>query len=244
MPESTFFDPMSMGGAPFPMTGISSSRNLPPLDYQTQQNLRMKAGYTNQYGTDIGGSFTPNKGALEAHANFPIGAYEHGNNFGVSGFVRPGGPAGASDFGGMLTFGKVNRAQVGAADVLNGLSDSQKELLQSNPELLEVMRRKQLDAANQIGLPGSQKYQLNFGLDTNAQRTLTPGSQQSLQNYNESLSAGSMPVDAPGLARSGGFQGMPGVMGAGASGAFPGDPATFTRNYARDNVIPLMRGMN
>jgi len=99
MPDSTFFDPMSIGG-------LSSSRNPPPLDYQTQQNLRIKAGYTNQYGTDIGGSFTPDKSAFEAHANFPLGAYENGTNFGVTGFVRPGGPAGTSDYGGCLPLGK------------------------------------------------------------------------------------------------------------------------------------------
>lgn len=233
-----------MGGAPFPMGGLTSPRNPPPLDYQTQQNLRIKGGYTNQYGTDIGGSFTPDKSALEAHANFPLGAYERGTNLGVSGFVRPGGPAGASDFGGMLTFGKVNRAQVGAADVLNGLPDSQQAILQANPALLEALRRKQLDAANQIGLPGSQKYQLNLGIDTNAQRSLTPGSTQSLQDYNESLPAGSMPVDAPGVANSRGFQGMSGGTGSGPGGAFSGDPAAFPRGYARNNVMPLMKGMN
>jgi len=128
--------------------------------------------------------------------------------------------------------------------VLKGLSEHMQAELQNDPESLEALRRKQLDAANQIGLTGSPKYQLNFGVDTNAQRTLTPGSAQSLQDYNEFQPAGSMPVTAPGLAPFGGFQGTPSGMGAGSGGAFFGNPATFAKNYARDKVIPLMQGMN
>jgi len=219
MPDSSFFQPMQIGGgAP---TGVGPSpfpdfnqAGPPKLNYQTLQNLRFKGGYKNQYGTDIGGSYTPDSGTAEAHANFPIGAYEHGLNVGLSGFMRPAGPAGTSDYGGMLSIGKVNRAQVNTADVLKDLDPQTRALLEANPNALEAIRRKQLDAANQIGLPGTPKYNFELGVDTNARRSLTPQSAQDLQNYNESQFPG---AGFPGMSGPG-MTGVPGINDSGTMG--------------------------
>ena len=194
MPNPSFFDAMEAnGGTTF------AGPALPNLSYQDQQNLKAKFGYRNQFGTDTGLSVMPGTGAVEGHLRFPIGSHETGLNAGVTGYVRPGSSAGSSDTGVRVTFGKVNRTPVGTADVLRDLDPAIKAQLESNPALLEALRRQQFDKVNEISVPGQNKFEGYAGFDTNTQRVLTPGSAAGLQTYNESLPAGAMPVSAPGL---------------------------------------------
>jgi hypothetical protein len=194
MPNPSFFDAMEAnGGTTF------AGPALPNLSYQDQQNLKAKFGYKNQFGTDTGLSVMPQTGAVEGHLRFPIGSHETGWNAGVTGYVRPGSSAGSSDTGAMLTFGKVNRTPVGTADVLMGLDPAMRTQLESNPALLEALRRQKFDTVNEISVPGQNKFEGYAGFDTNTQRGLTPGSAAGLQSFNESLPAGAAPVGAPGL---------------------------------------------
>jgi len=194
MPNPSFFDAMEAnGGTTF------AGPALPNLSYQDQQNLKAKFGYKNQFGTDTGLSVMPQTGAVEGHLRFPIGSHETGWNAGVTGYVRPGSSAGSSDTGAMLTFGKVNRIPVGTADVLMGLDPAMRTQLESNPALLEALRRQKFDTLNNISVPGQNKFEGYAGFDTNMQRGLTPGSAARIQSFNESLPAGAVPVGAPGL---------------------------------------------
>jgi hypothetical protein len=194
MPSPSFFDAMEAnGGTTF------AGPTLPNLSYEDKQNLKAKFGYKNQFGTDTGLSVMPGTGAVEGHLRFPIGSHETGWNAGVTGYVRPGGPAGSTDTGAMLTFGKVNRIPVGTADVLMGLDPAMRTQLENNPALLEALRRQKFDTLNNISVPGQNKFEGYAGFDTNTQRGLTPGSAAGLQRYNELLPAGAMPVSAPGL---------------------------------------------
>lgn len=194
MPNPSFFDAMEAnGGTTF------AGPALPNLSYEDKQNLKAKFGYKNQFGTDTGLSVMPQTGAVEGHLRFPIGSHETGWNAGVTGYVRPGGPAGSTDTGAMFTFGKVNRTPVGTADVLMGLDPALRAQLEGNPKLLEGLRRQKFDTINNVSVPGQNKFEGYAGFDTNTQRGLTPGSTAGLQKYNESLPAGAAPVGAPGL---------------------------------------------
>jgi len=194
MPSPSFFDAMEANGG---TTFVGPT--LPNLSYEDKQNLKAKFGYRNQFGTDTGLSVMPQTGAVEGHLRFPIGSHETGWNAGVTGYVRPGGPAGSTDTGAMLTVGKVNRIPVGTADVLMGLDPAIKTQLESNPALLEALRRQKFDTLNNISVPGQNKFEGYAGFDTNMQRGLTPGSAARLQSFNEALPAGAVPVGAPGL---------------------------------------------
>ena len=181
MPNPSFFDSMETnGGTTF------AGPAFPNLSYEDKQNLKAKFGYKNQYGTDTGLSVMPQSGAVEGHLRFPIGSHETGWNAGVTGYVRPGGSAGSTDTGAMFTFGKVNRTPVGTADVLMGLDPTLRAQLESNPVLLEGLRRQKFDTINNISVPGQNKFEGYAGFDTNTQRGLTSGSAAALQNYNES----------------------------------------------------------
>ena len=194
MPNPSFFDVMEAnGGTTF------AGPALPNLSYQDQQNLKAKFGYRNQFGTDIGLSVTPQTGGVEGNINIPVGSHENGVNAKFTGFVRPGSSAGSSDTGAMFTLGKVNRTPVGTADVLRGLDPAMRTQLESNPALLEALRRQEFDRVNEISVPGQNKYEVYAGYDTKTQRGLTPGSAAALRSYNESLPAGAAPVGAPGL---------------------------------------------
>jgi len=194
MPNPSFFDAMEAnGGTTF------AGPALPNLSYQDQQNLKAKFGYKNQFGTDTGLTVMPGTGAVEGHLRFPIGSHETGWNAGVTGYMRPGSSAGSSDTGAMLTFGKVNRTPVGTADVLMGLDPAMRTQLESNPALLEALRRQKFDTVNEISVPGQNKFEGYAGFDTKTQRGLTPGSAAGLQSFNESLPAGAASVGAPGL---------------------------------------------
>jgi len=222
MPNPSFFDAMEAnGGTTF------AGPALPNLSYQDQQNLKAKFGYKNQFGTDTGLSVMPQTGAVEGHLRFPIGSHETGWNAGVTGYVRPGSSAGSSDTGAMLTFGKVNRTPVGTADVLMGLDPALRAQLESNPALLEGLRRQKFDTINNISVPGQNKFEGYAGFDTNTQRGLTPGSAAALQSYNESLPAGAAPVGAPGLPMQ--MQ----EMGPGG-GVYP-------QQFLKDNVNKLLQ---
>jgi len=194
MPNPSFFDAMEAnGGTTF------AGPALPNLSYQDQQNLKAKFGYRNQFGTDIGLSVTPQTGGIEGSVKLPVGSHENGFNAAFTGYVRPGSSTGSSDTGAMFTIGKVNRTPVGTADVLRDLDPAMKAQLESNPALLEALRRQQFDKINEISVPGQNKFEGYAGFDTNTQRGLTPGSAAGLRTYNESLPAGAMPVSAPGL---------------------------------------------
>jgi hypothetical protein len=194
MPNPSFFDAMEAnGGTTF------AGPALPNLSYQDHQNLKAKFGYRNQFGTDIGLSVTPQTGGIEGSVNIPVGSHEGGVNAKLTGFVRPGSSAGSSDTGAMFTLGKVNRTPVGTADVLRDLDPALRAQLESNPALLEGLRRQKFDTINEISVPGQNKYEVYAGYDTKTQRGLTPGSAAALRSYNESLSAGAAPVGAPGL---------------------------------------------
>ena len=194
MPNPSFFDAMEAnGGTTF------AGPALPNLSYQDQQNLKAKFGYRNQFGTDIGLSVTPGTGGVEGSIDIPVGSHETGVKAKLTGFVRPGSSAGSSDTGAMFTLGKVNRTPVGTADVLRGLDPAMRTQLESNPALLEALRRQEFDRVNKISVPGQNKFEGYAGFDTNTQRVLTPGSAAGLRSYNESLPAGAAPVGAPGL---------------------------------------------
>ena len=194
MPNPSFFDAMEAnGGTTF------AGPALPNLSYQDQQNLKAKFGYRNQFGTDIGLSVTPQTGGIEGSVKLPVGSHENGFNAAFTGYVRPGSSTGSSDTGAMFTIGKVNRTPVGTADVLRDLDPAMKAQLESNPALLEALRRQQFDKVNEISVPGQNKFEGYAGFDTNTQRVLTPGSAVGLRSFNESLPAGAAPVGAPGL---------------------------------------------
>jgi len=194
MPSPSFFDAMEAnGGTTF------AGPTLPNLSYEDKQNLKAKFGYKNQFGTDTGLSVMPQTGAVEGHLRFPIGSHETGWNAGVTGYVRPGGPAGSTDTGAVLTFGKVNRIPVGTSDVLMGLDPAMRTQLESNPALLEALRRQKFDEVNNVYIPGQNKFGGYAAVETNTQRGLTPGSAARLQSFNEALPAGAVPVGAPGL---------------------------------------------
>ncbi|NBX48448.1 hypothetical protein EBT25_00555 [bacterium] len=158
MPESSFFDPMSMGGgAPMPMAGSP---------FQPPKNPNLIARYRNQYGTDVGLDYGLGTGSVGGHVNIPIGAYEKGLNAGLSAFYRPAGMSGPSDAGAVLTFGKVNRAQVSGDQVLGdpGISPAYAAFLKANPDQLEKERVSRQDRLNNIGAIGSSKYDFQLGI--------------------------------------------------------------------------------
>ena len=222
MPNPSFFDAMEAnGGTTF------AGPALPNLSYQDQQNLKAKFGYRNQFGTDIGLSVTPGTSGVEGSINIPVGSHERGVNAKLTGFVRPGSSAGSSDTGAMFTLGKVNRTPVGTADVLRGLDPAMRTQLESNPALLEALRRQEFDRVNEISVPGQNKYEVYAGYDTKTQRGLTPGSAAALRSYNESLPAGAAPVGAPGLPMQ--MQ----EMGPGG-GVYP-------QQFLKDNVNKLLQ---
>jgi hypothetical protein len=222
MPNPSFFDAMEAnGGTRF------AGPALPNLSYQDQQNLKAKFGYRNQFGTDIGLSVTPQTGGVEGSINIPVGSHERGVNAKLTGFVRPGSSAGSSDTGAVFTLGKVNRTPVGTADVLRDLDPAMKAQLESNPALLEALRRQQFDTLNNISVPGQNKYEVYAGFNTNTQRGLTPGSAAGLQSFNESLPAGAAPVGAPGLPMQ--MQGMS-----------PGEGVN-PQQFLKDNVNKLLQ---
>jgi len=222
MPNPSFFDAMEAnGGTTF------AGPALPNLSYQDQQNLKAKFGYKNQFGTDTGLSVMPGTGAVEGHLKFPIGSHETGWNAGVTGYVRPGSSAGSSDTGAMFTIGKVNRTPVGTADVLRDLDPAIKAQLESNPALLEALRRKQFDEVNKVYIPGQNKFGGYAEVETNTQRVLTPGSAAALQSFNEALPAGAAPVGAPGLPMQ--MQGMG-----------PGEERN-PQQFLKDNVNKLLQ---
>ena len=90
-------------GQPIPFEALAPAQGQSPLGGPLQSapvtptttDLILRGGYTNMYGTDIGGSFNPTTGRVEADATFPIGDYRNGYYAGGNVFYTPGGDRGA-----------------------------------------------------------------------------------------------------------------------------------------------------
>lgn len=228
MPIPSFFDSVEAnGGTTFGGPTLPTGPTLPKLTYEDKQNLKAKFGYRNQFGTDIGVSGIPESGTIEGHLRFPIGSHETGYNAGLTGYMRPGNSAGSTDTGAMFTFGKVNRIPVGNPDVLMGLDASSKAALESNPALLEALRRQKFDTLNNISVPGQNKFEVYGGFDTNIKRGLTPSSAAGLQLYNESLPVNASPVGGLGLPMQ-----MPGI---------PPNKGIDPQQFLKQNVNQLLQ---
>jgi len=205
MPDSSFFTPITsqagaqMGGvSPFG-SGPNMQMGYPgaqPIDrplrpmpaYRTDQNLKVRGGYVNQYGTDIQADYTPGSNAVGGHIKFPVGDHQSGYRAGVEGFYRPGGVPGSNDYGIMLNFGKFNTPKVSSEEALGSVSDpAMRQFFQNNPDALEKFRRQQVDSQLGIGKPGTQEYGFNLGVDTNTTRSQTPQSLIQQRVYNEQL---------------------------------------------------------
>ena len=89
-------------GQPIPFEALAPAAGQSPLGGPLQSapvtpsttELILRGGYTNMYGTDIGGSFNPTTGRVEADATFPIGDYRDGYYGGGNIFYTPGGDRG------------------------------------------------------------------------------------------------------------------------------------------------------
>jgi len=205
MPDSSFFTPVTsqagaqMGGvSPFgagPSTQIGYpgaqpiDRPLRPMPaYRTDQNLKIKGGYVNQYGTDIQANYTPGSNAVSGSIKIPVGDHQSGYRAALEGFYHPGGVPGSNDYGVMLSFGKSHTPKVSSEEALASVSDpAMREFFQNNPDALEKFRRHQVDSQLGIGKPGTQEYGFNLGVDTNTTRSQTPQSLIQQRVYNEQL---------------------------------------------------------
>jgi hypothetical protein len=205
MPDSSFFTPITsqagaqMGGvSPFgvgPSTQIGYpgaqpiDRPLRPMPaYRTDQNLKIKGGYVNQYGTDIQANYTPGSNAVGGSIKIPVGDHQSGYRAALEGFYHPGGVPGSNDYGVMLSFGKSNTPKVSSEEALASVNDpAMRQFFQNNPDALEKLRRHQVDSQLGIGKPGTQEYGFNLGVDTNTTRSQTPQSLIQQRVYNEQL---------------------------------------------------------
>lgn len=183
MPESSFFDPMMMGGGSF----------NPPA---SQADPAFSAGYRNIYGTRVGGRFSPVSNQGELNLQFPVG--DHQRQFFLTGdaYVRPGSSMNApADYGFKLGFKKnIEPRSMSAGDAINTVlqqqmgqpreagpvlnADNRESFMGSlSPEQLKLLsqgvkkvNRDYKDA--QLGIrPGAEKYGFDVGVDV---RNMTP----------------------------------------------------------------------
>lgn len=194
MPDSSFFTPITsqagaqMGGVGYPGAQPIDRPLRPMPAYRTDQNLKIKGGYVNQYGTDIQANYTPGSNAVGGSIRIPVGDHQSGYRAALEGFYHPGGVPGSNDYGVMLSFGKSNTPKVSSEEALASVNDPvMRQFFQNNPDALEKFRRHQVDSQLGIGKPGTQEYGFNLGVDTNTTRSQTPQSLIQQRVYNEQL---------------------------------------------------------
>jgi hypothetical protein len=188
MPNPSFFDAMEAnGGMRFGPPSLPDAPGMSPQQYV--QNLRLKAGYNNTWGTNIGAEYEPNTGTFKGNVDIPLGSHATGWKAGVSAYARPSFMGGPTDTGAMFTLGKKTLEQVDAADVLNKVSPNLRTLLENNPAAAEELRMQEFNRRNNFNQPGTDKFKFYGGFDINAPGG-PPNPQQFLrQNIQQGLGA-------------------------------------------------------
>ena len=161
---SSFFDEMqATGGTRFGPPSLPDAPGMSPQQYQ--QNLRLKAGLSNTWGTDLSAGYTPGTGEADVNFNFPIGSHRTGYTGGIGAFARPSFPGGPMDVGARIEFGKKILKQVDNQDILNRVSPDLKTLLEQNPNVLQQMRNDEFDKQNNFNQSGN-KFNVYGSVDT------------------------------------------------------------------------------
>ena len=176
---SSFFDAMEVnGGTRFGPPNLPDAPGMSAQQYA--QNLKLKAGYSNTWGTNIGAEYDPSTGTFRGNVNVPLGSHETGWKAGVSAYARPGFTGGPVDTGAMFTLGKNTLDQVDTADVLNKVSPNLRALLEANPQAAEELRMQEFNRRNNFNQPGTDKFKMYAGFDVNTPNQ-PPNPQQFLQ---------------------------------------------------------------
>lgn len=177
MPESSFFDPIEMGGFPAP-----AKPKLPTY----AADPRVTAGYRNVFGTQFGVNASPVTQRAGANVQFPIGDHQRQLFLQGDAYVQPGtGQGSPSDYGFRLGISKkippqgmsggeaINQAlqqNLGQNNVINASTRS--ELFNTlTPEQLRILgqdakqiQRQAIDA--RLGIrEGVEKYGFGLGVD-------------------------------------------------------------------------------
>ena len=164
MPNPSFFDAIEANpGTRFAAPNLPDSSGISQQQYQ--QNLRLKAGLGNTWGTDLSAGYTPNTGEADVNFKFPIGSHQTGYTGGIGAFARPSFPGGPMDVGARIEFGKKILKQVDDKDILNRVSPDLKALLEQRPDVLKQMRNDEFNKQNNFNQSGN-KFNVYGSVDT------------------------------------------------------------------------------
>ena len=179
MPNPSFFDAIeAKPGTSFAAPNLPDSPGISQQQYV--QNLKLKAGYSNTWGTNIGAEYDPNTGTFQGNIDVPLGSHATGWKGGVKAYARPGVNGGPVDTGAMLTLGKKTLHQVNTAEVLKRVGPNLRALLEANPKAAEELTMQEFNRLNEFNQPGTDKFNMYAGFDVKTQNQ-PPGPQQFLQ---------------------------------------------------------------
>ena len=178
MPDSSFFDPMQIGGpGMFPGPGPSAPRQTPTF----------KAGYKNVYGTSANLGLNPVTKEASLDFRAPIGDYQNQMFLTGGGYATPSNPGSKADWGVRIGFEKKIAPQgtsmgelidrslgqaVGVQSAGGFSTDSRARMMEAmSPEDrerlfqdLKTAQRQSID--QQLGvIPGATKFGYNLGVD-------------------------------------------------------------------------------
>ena len=168
MPDSSFFKPIVMGDFPVPGKPNSPTYVVDP---------RLKTGYKNIFGTQVGVNFSPLTQTAGVDFQFPIGDHQSQLFLGGGAYAQPGtGQGSPSDFGvGLKLTKKIPPTGISGGEAIDRVlrqnlgntinASTKSELFNTfTPEQLRILgqgarqeQRRAVDAALGI-VPGAEKY--------------------------------------------------------------------------------------
>lgn len=149
-----------------PQFGTPLTMEYEPRD-EPRTPITVRAGYNNQYGTNISVTGDPIGKSIGAEAQFPVGSHRSGMYAGLSGGYDPerGG------FRAGVEFGKRNVPSVTPQDVdaQVGGDPNLRVLRETDPEayrkLLERLGKREVDRQMGVDQPGTPKYSFSLGVE-------------------------------------------------------------------------------
>ena len=138
--------------------------------------LNLSAEYRNQYGTKFGVRGNPLTRDVGVNANVPLGDHQRGLSLQGNAEWNPG-----QGFSAGIGISKRNMPKPPSAEEINaGLDPSIRDALRQHPDALQALikarQRETVDREAGIGVPGSEKYSFNVGLNEDGYKRRNPRS--------------------------------------------------------------------